>query len=92
MSLILAADFSWHKGQVLAFSGLDGQTCYDTGLAGRTIESPCGIEIRDPGFCRVRFGVTEGARAIFAGDFFEINGGDACIRGAFVQSPPCAGD
>jgi len=80
----LSPNTPWHKGQILAFSGLDGKTDYDAGLAGRTTSH--GIEIRDPGFCRIHWDIPENAPTIFAGDFFELIAPDAHIRGAFVDA------
>lgn len=45
----------WHGGQLLAYSGLDGLTDWESGLNLRTMASSPGLEIRWPGRCRVNF-------------------------------------
>lgn len=48
----------WHGGQLLAFSGLDGMTDWESGLNARTSFGAPGIDIRWPGRCRLEFTTT----------------------------------
>lgn len=80
------AKIPWRKGALLAFSGLDGKTCYESGLAGRAIDGPPGLELRDPALCRIRFEAEQDALATFGGDFFEVQGKEGRVRGAFVDA------
>jgi hypothetical protein len=45
----------WHRGQLIAFSGVEGQTDYARGLVIRTTEDPSGLEIVRPDTARIVF-------------------------------------
>lgn len=87
----LADDASFSRetldgGQLLAFSGLDGKTDFETGLAARTSFDSPGIDLKLPGVCRVRFPSSPMKSSIFAGDFFHLEYGQSLVRGAFLDA------
>lgn len=70
---------------MMAFSGLDGPTTYAGGLAGRSIATPPGLEIKDPGLCRVLFDAPPAGEIVFGGDHFSVETAAGIVRGAFVD-------
>jgi glycogen debranching enzyme len=95
-----AASFSdsldvWGGGELLAFSGLDGPTDFETQLVGRTSFAGCGIDIKLPSAqlwgqcphqCVIRFDDVPPRRARLAGDFFELEVAAGTVRGAFLDN------
>jgi putative isomerase len=81
----------WHRGRLVAFSGLDGQTAYDGGLVARTLREPAALEIRDPGLCRLVFSDTPVEAAEFGGDFFSLPGTRGAVLDAYhvLIEGPC---
>ncbi|HSI82464.1 MAG: amylo-alpha-1,6-glucosidase [Candidatus Methylacidiphilales bacterium] len=78
----------WNRGQLVAFSGLDGATDYSEGLVARTVTGPDGIEIRDPGTCTIVFSdpAATGGSVQFGGDYFSFTGQNGSVtRGAMVD-------
>ncbi|MCC5788229.1 MAG: flagellar biosynthesis protein FlgM [Opitutales bacterium] len=76
----------WTGGQLLAFSGLDGQTDYKHGLTARTaFESP-GLDIVLPGHFRVRFSGDSAKEVVVTGDTFSLGTGADAIAGAFIDA------
>jgi hypothetical protein len=76
----------WDAGQMIAFSGLDGQTDYENGLVARTSLSPAGIEIVDPAKLRIAFKAAITGTVIFGGDFFSVKTESGLIRGAVLDA------
>ena len=76
----------WHRGQLLAFSGLDGATDYADGLTARTIEEPAGIEIKQPEDCRIYFPCAVSGKVLFSGDCFRFEGPEGEVRGVLVDA------
>ncbi len=76
----------WDAGQMIAFSGLDGQTDYRNGLVARTSTAPAGIEIIDPGKVRIAFKSAISGQVIFGGDFFSVTTEAGSIRGAVLDA------
>jgi glycogen debranching enzyme len=76
----------WHGGQLMAFSGLDGQTDYDNGLVARTIFAGTGIEIKLPAACSIRFSDKSPLKAVIAGDCFIIELPQGQVKGAFINA------
>lgn len=62
----------WHRGQLLALSGIDAATPtdYEGGLVIRTTENPPGLEIVYPGCAHITFGQKPEADIIVSSDFF----------------------
>ncbi len=87
---------SWHGGQLLAFSGLDGTADYDNGLTARTSFDSPGLNFMLPGYLEIRFPVSDNAENIITGDTFLISDGDTEIKAAFTDthhliiSGPCS--
>jgi hypothetical protein len=88
---------SWHGGQLLAFSGLDGETDYAHGLTARTAFDGPAILFTLPGRGRVTFPEALDRNICIAGDWFTLGAGpvvtgvllDAChllIQGACAVS------
>lgn len=80
----------WHGGQLLAFSGLDGQTCYDTGMVATTSFHDPGIHIKLPAAISLSFAIKH-QRSLMTSDYFEITGTDPegqsqSIRGGFIDA------
>jgi len=76
----------WNRGQLLAFSALDGPTDYAHGLVARTTELPHGLEITEPGCCRILFRDGPVGDVLIAGDFFQFRGAHAETRGVFLDA------
>ena len=77
----------WTGGQLLAFSGLDGPTDYDNGLTARTAFESCGIDVKLPGNCKLRFPGQTVDSVLVAGDFFEVQPKTGSgVRGAFLDA------
>jgi hypothetical protein len=77
---------TWHGGQLLAFSGLDGETDFESGLAARTSFGSPGIDFKIPGSCRIRFPAGQVKNSIFTGDYFNIECGQSALRGVFLDA------
>jgi len=76
----------WHRGQLLAFSGLDGPTDYEEGLVARTIDSPPGLEIKYPVECRIDFECTISGEVAFYGDCFRFVSAGEEVRGCLLDA------
>ncbi len=75
----------WGPGQILAFSGLDGNTDFNNGLVLRTAFDWNGFEIKLPkqgGYIKVKDFDKASGNFILAGDFFCLGK----IRGAFIDA------
>ena len=78
---------NWTGGQLLAFSGLDGTTDYDNGLTARTAFESCGMDVKLPGNCKLRFSGQSVDSVLVAGDFFEVQPKTGSgVRGAFLDA------
>ncbi len=63
----------WGRGQILSFSGIDGETDFDNGIVMRTAFDECGFDIRLPlegGSIRFDHKKLESDNLMLAGDFF----------------------
>ena len=69
---------------MLAFSGLDGATSFDHGLAARTSLDLAGIEIRRPERARLVF--PNPVSVQLAGDHFTWTLAAGCVRGVFLDA------
>jgi putative isomerase len=76
----------WHGGQLIAFSGLDGPTSYENGLVARTIASPAGIELRDPGIVQLTFHQSPMGDVLFATDHFRFRTSSGEVIGAVLDA------
>ncbi len=75
----------WGPGQILAFSGLDGQTDYSNGLVLRTAFDWTGFDIKIPeagGAIKLKNFNKNDNRMILAGDFFDLQKN----QGAFIDA------
>ena len=70
----------WGKGQLVAASGLDGETGYDDGLVLRS-RNNAGFDIHLPGEGRITFRETPPDTCFLASDSFELDG----VRGAMAD-------
>lgn len=75
----------WYHGQLMAFSGIDGQTRYRDELVARTVLAPAGIEIVMPAKCRIRFNAKPSADIHAASDWFSFATQGGQIQGAFLN-------
>lgn len=76
----------WNRGQMLAFSGVDGPTDYASGLVARTVTDPDGIEVVDPGKLRLRFSGNLRDNIQFGGDFFRLETENGPIQGVMLDA------
>ncbi len=76
----------WHRGQLIAFSGLDGPTDYEAGLVIRTTEDPAGLEIVRPDKARLAFGEPPERDIIVASDFFSFRSAGERISGCLLDA------
>ncbi|MFW6061448.1 MAG: amylo-alpha-1,6-glucosidase [Planctomycetota bacterium] len=76
----------WGGGQLLAFSGVDGRTDYDSGLVLRTRFEGTGMDVKLPGRCELIFNDGAPAKVLLAGDFFNLTHAGGRTRGAFVDA------
>ena len=59
---------TWGAGQLFAFSGVDGPTCFDYGLTARSHAN--GLQFHLPGPLTIDFGQVTGGN--FGGDWFQL--------------------
>ena len=76
----------WHRGQLIAFSGVDGQTAYETGLVIRTTENPSGLEVVRPDTARITFGEPPETDIIVASDFFSFGSASGRTSGCLLDA------
>lgn len=77
----------WGAGQLLAFSGVDGPTAYDTGLCLRTAVPGTVMDVKLPGSARLIFAEAAPVACDLAADWFSLRlpaGGVA--RGALLDA------
>ena len=72
----------WGKGQLLAYSGLNGKTDYDGGLVLRS-RNNAAFDIELPGEGSVTFREVPPDSCFFSSDSFELDG----VRGAMSLAP-----
>jgi len=77
----------WHRGQLLALSGLEPElrTDYDGGLVLRTETEPAGIAVVYPAAGRLRITAPVEA-AVVSSDFFWARTGQGRLRGAMLDA------
>ncbi len=74
----------WTAGQLLAFSGADGETSYASGLVARTFAGGFGFDIKLPAELRVSFQRPESS--VLAGDFFILKYASGAAKGVFADA------
>jgi glycogen debranching enzyme len=72
----------WGRGQLLAFSAIDGPTALARDLIGRTM--PDGLDVVMPGRLSLRFPAPPTA-ATFAGDWFTVETPAGAVRGVLLD-------
>jgi glycogen debranching enzyme len=75
----------WGPGQILAYSGIDGQTDFDNGIVMRTAFDGIGFDVRLPfegGSIRFDTKALESGEVTLAGDFFHVGE----LKGVFVDT------
>ena len=77
---------TWHGGQLLAFSALDGATDYDQALTARTVFNVPGIDIKLPGSCTIRFPSVTATDNVVTGDCFWIRDQNTQVKGVFLDT------
>lgn len=77
---------AWNRGQLLAFSGLDGPTDYAGGLVLRTAQAPDGLDIVFPARARVTFGVVRAADIVVSSDFFCFSTASGPVIGCLLDA------
>lgn len=76
----------WGHGQLMAFSGLDGPTAYDTGLCLRTREPGTAFTVNLPGHALIRVHHAVPERCDLASDWFDLTVGGTRVRGALLDA------
>src|ERR1700761_1088744 len=76
----------WHRGQLIGFSAVEGQTDYETGLVIRTTETPAALEIVHPGRALVAFGAPPESDIVVANDFFSFRSATGRTRGCLLDA------
>ena len=76
----------WHCGQLMAFSGVDGQTSYENGLVIRTTDNPAGLEVVRPDVAGIAFLEPPLADIIVANDFFTFQSAGGRISGCLLDA------
>ncbi len=80
-------DSLWGPGQLLAFSGVDGPTAYDTGLCLRSLGPGTALAITLPGTGRIEVSDQPPLACELACDHLELHLADgAVLRGAFLDA------
>lgn len=74
----------WSAGQLLAFSGLDGETSFENGLVARTFAGGFGFDVKLPAETRISFKAPESC--VLAGDFFLLRSSAGSVKGAFADA------
>jgi putative isomerase len=76
----------WHRGQLIAFSGIEGQTEYENGLVIRTTDDPSGLEIVRPDIARIAFAEPPTTEIIVASDFFSFHSANGRTSGCLLDA------
>lgn len=76
---------TWHRGHLMAFSGIDGPTRHRDELVVRTELAPPGLEIMMPQTCRIVFQSEPISDILVTSDFFQCATATGSIRGAFLD-------
>jgi putative isomerase len=84
LSALAAAQ--WHRGQLLAFSGIEGQTDYGSGLVIRTTEDPVGLDIVRPETAHIAFDEAPETDIIVANDFFSFRSKSGQTSGCLLDA------
>ena len=77
---------AWHRGQLLAFSGLDGPTDYAGGLVLRTVDDPPGLAIVLPGAARLTFTAPPLTEIVVSSDAFVFQSAAGETRGCLLDA------
>jgi hypothetical protein len=80
------AESRWHRGRLIAFSGVEGQTDYANGLVIRTVEGPAGLEIVRPDTARILFSEPPETDIIVASDFFSFRSPNGRTSGCLLDA------
>ena len=76
----------WGKGQLFAFSALDGGTDYSLGLVARSMNQPVGLRIVYPGSAEIHCGEPVTGPIEITSDTFLLSTEKGTVRGAFVDA------
>jgi len=79
-------DAVWGGGQLMAFSGIDGKTDFEKGLAGRLSFKGAGIDIKLPEDCQLVFSDTLPRPRLLRGDCLDLWTDAGDVRGAFLDA------
>ena len=80
-------DSMWGHGQLLAFSGIDGSTDYDTGLCLRSCGPGTAFAVTLPGLGRLEVADAPPVACELASDHLELHLADGVVvRGAFLDA------
>ena len=77
---------NWHRGQLIAFSAVDGPTDYVAGLVIRTTEHPAGLEVVRPDTAPITFGEPPETDIIVASDFFSFRSASGRTSGCLLDA------
>jgi putative isomerase len=84
--LSVFATSRWRRGQLIAFSGVEGQTDYANGLVIRTTDDPASLEIVRPDKARILFPEPPETDIIVSSDFFSFHAADGRTRGCLLNA------
>jgi hypothetical protein len=76
----------WCRGQLIAFSAVDGPTDYQSGLVIRTTERPPSLEIVRPERAQIVFGAPPQTDIIVANDFFSFQSSAGRTSGCLLNA------
>jgi putative isomerase len=76
----------WHRGQLIAFSAIDGQTDYQSGLVIRTTENPATLDIVRPDSARIAFHEPPETEIVVTNDFFSFRYANGWTRGCLLDA------
>lgn len=76
----------WGHGQLLAFSGLDGETSYATGLCVRTTGPGTAFRVMLPGEAVITCDKNPPTDVDLAGDYFELTVAAGSVRGVLLDA------
>jgi putative isomerase len=79
-------DGVWGHGQLLAFSGIDGPTAFDTGLCLRTCGPGTEVQVKLPGAARIAIDPAPPRRCSLGSDWFDLDVAAGRVRGCLLDA------
>jgi hypothetical protein len=76
----------WGNGQLFAFSALDGETDYVSGIVARSMNQPAGLSIVHPAQAEIYCGERVTGPLQITSDTFLLSTDNSTVRGAFLDA------